>query len=137
VGVGDNSTQLKQLENTVEQLKSHFVQLLQHLPLTTSQQQQYANGATLPNVPPISQLLQSTPTSISTSTPNAQNPHAHHLATSMHPNAQVGMYAQDARPAQLGAGGFAGFSSTPQSAAFPNMNVNPTDLPPPSYNQYQ
>eukprot|EP01083_Nonionella_stella_P277717 944216_1 len=38
-----SNTQLKQLENTVEQLRSHFVQLLQHLPLTATQQQQF-NG---------------------------------------------------------------------------------------------
>ena len=53
-----SNTQLKQLENTVEQLKSHFVQLLQHLPLTTSQQQQFtqqqqfmSNLASNPNMP--------------------------------------------------------------------------------------
>eukprot|EP01084_Bolivina_argentea_P293627 505035_1 len=50
-GVASN-TQLNQLQNTVEQLRSHFVQLLQHLPLTTSQQQQFNS------VHQISNLLQ-------------------------------------------------------------------------------
>merc|ERR1719419_838176 len=58
------STQLAQLENTVEVLKSHFVQLLQHLPLTPGQQTHFGGQ------PQIAQLL-SGPNSGSMSMPNA------------------------------------------------------------------
>jgi len=65
LGSGPNSsTQLKQLENTVEQLKSHFVQLLQHLPLTPGQQNDFRHQ------PQIAQFL-SGPNPTSTSMPNA------------------------------------------------------------------
>jgi len=60
----NNNTQLKQLENTVEQLKSHFVQLLQHLPLTPGQQNDFRHQ------PQIAQFL-SGPNPTSTSMPNA------------------------------------------------------------------
>jgi len=67
---GQNS-QLKQLENTVEQLKSHFVQLLQHLPLTPSQQNTFRDQ------PQMMQLLSgpnpgsmSMPNAVMTSAPN-------------------------------------------------------------------
>merc|ERR1712013_574851 len=134
--VGDsNNTQLKQLENTVEQLKSHFVQLLQHLPLTTSQQQQYGNAAAIPNMAPISHLL-STPTS--TSTPNV-NPHSHahslshsharHLAAANNLNMYAQAQAQGGSQSNLqhthphmrgmSPTAFVGFNSMPQSAAYP------------------
>ena len=70
MNASQESTQLKQLENTVEQLKSHFVQLLQHLPLTPGQQNDFRNQ------PQIAQLLSgpntgsSMPNVVMTSAPN-------------------------------------------------------------------
>merc|ERR1712129_265460 len=89
----NNNKQLKQLENTVEQLRTHFVQLLQHLPLTTSQQQQlhHSNGSTqqqnannanggqasVPNVngiAPLTNVLNATPQSLRSMMPSPMAP---------------------------------------------------------------
>jgi len=74
----NNNKQLKQLENTVEQLRSHFVQLLQHLPLTTSQQQQLhhsnANSVSVQATQSaMNQMLASNPNTVNVNVSKAAN----------------------------------------------------------------
>jgi len=81
-----NNKQLKQLENTVEQLRSHFVQLLQHLPLTTSQQQQlhHSNNSVQAAQSAMNQMLASNPNTAHVSVPNQGN--ANVVSTASVPN---------------------------------------------------